>query len=91
VYFVTLRQPAVMIPLERLQEPWRYTALQLFTRYAPVNSKYSGTSVYVRFGRSPTWYTSCLDAKNFVWYTTFVWNMTRVRQNESRDFVFFFA
>jgi hypothetical protein len=45
--------------------------------------EYSGTSVYIRFGISPTWYTSCLDAKNFVWYTT------RVRQNESRDFVFF--
>jgi hypothetical protein len=26
---------------------------------------YSGTSVYVRFGISPTWYTSWLDAKNF--------------------------
>jgi hypothetical protein len=39
--------------------------------------KYSGTSVYVRFGISPT-YTSCLDAKNFAWYTTFVWNTTRV-------------
>jgi hypothetical protein len=23
-------------------------------------------------------YTSCLDAKNFAWYTTFVWNTTRV-------------
>jgi hypothetical protein len=39
---------------------------------------YSGTSVYVRFGISPTWHTSCLDAKNFAWYTTFVWNTTRV-------------
>jgi hypothetical protein len=39
---------------------------------------YSGTSVYVRFGISPTWYTSCLDAKIFPWYTTFVWNTTRV-------------
>jgi hypothetical protein len=29
---------------------------------------YSGTSVYVRFGTSATWYASCLDAKNFVWY-----------------------
>jgi hypothetical protein len=41
-------------------------------------NKYSGTSVYVRFGISPTWYTSCLDAKNFAWYTICVWNMTRV-------------
>jgi hypothetical protein len=24
---------------------------------------YSGTSVYVHFGISPTWYTSCLDGK----------------------------
>jgi hypothetical protein len=40
--------------------------------------KYSGTSVYVRFGISLTWYTSCLDAKNVAWYTTFVWNTTRV-------------
>jgi hypothetical protein len=32
---------------------------------------YSGTSVYVRFGISPSWYTSCLDAKNFAWSTTF--------------------
>jgi hypothetical protein len=39
---------------------------------------YSGTSVYVRFGISATWYTSCLDAKNVAWYTTFVWNTTRV-------------
>jgi hypothetical protein len=39
---------------------------------------YSGTSVYVRFGISPTWYTSCLDAKDFAWYTTFVWNTIRV-------------
>jgi hypothetical protein len=50
---------------------------------------YSGTLVYVHFGISPTWYTSCLDAKNFVWYMTFVWNTTRVHQNESRNFVFF--
>jgi hypothetical protein len=42
------------------------------------NWKYSGTSVYVRFVLSPTWYTSCLDGKNFAWYTTFVWNTTRV-------------
>jgi hypothetical protein len=42
------------------------------------NIIYSGTSVYVRFGISPTWYTSCLDAKKFAWYTTFVWNTTRV-------------
>jgi hypothetical protein len=41
-------------------------------------SKYSSTSEYVRFGISPTRYTSCLDVKNFAWYTTFVWNMTRV-------------
>jgi hypothetical protein len=39
---------------------------------------YSCTSVYVHFGISPTWYTSCLDAKNFAWYTTFVWNTTRM-------------
>jgi hypothetical protein len=31
---------------------------------------YSGTSVYIRFGISPIWYTSCLDAKHFAWYTT---------------------
>jgi hypothetical protein len=45
---------------------------------------YSGTSVYVRFGISPTWYMSCLDVKNFVWYTTIVWNTTCVHQNQSR-------
>jgi hypothetical protein len=42
------------------------------------DNNYSGTSVYVRFGISPTWYTSYLDAKNFAWYRTFVWNTTRV-------------
>jgi hypothetical protein len=41
--------------------------------------KYSGTLVYVRFGISPNWYTSCLDAKNFAWYATFVWNTTRLK------------
>jgi hypothetical protein len=39
---------------------------------------YSDTSVYVRCGISPTWYTSCLDAKIIAWYATFVWNTTRV-------------
>jgi hypothetical protein len=39
---------------------------------------YSGTSIHVHFEISPTWYMSCLDAKNFAWYTTFVWNTTRV-------------
>jgi hypothetical protein len=27
---------------------------------------------------SPTWYRSCLEAKNFAWYMTFVWNTTHV-------------
>jgi hypothetical protein len=43
-----------------------------------LSSKYSGTSVYVRFGISPTWYTACSDTKNFAWYTTFIWNTTHV-------------
>jgi hypothetical protein len=46
-------------------------------------TKYSGTSVCIRFGISPTWYMSCLDVKNFVW------NMTRARQNESCNFCVF--
>jgi hypothetical protein len=50
----------------------------LFLRRWSSQYIYSGTSVYVRFGISPTWYTSCLDAKHFAWYTTFVWNRTRV-------------
>jgi hypothetical protein len=48
----------------------------LLYHYSLLN-KYSGTSVYVHFGMSPTWYMSSLGVKNFVW------NTTRVHQNES--------
>jgi hypothetical protein len=58
----------------RLQ--WKAVAPKI--EHTSGNLWYSGTSVYVRFGISPTWYTSCFDAKNFAWYTTFVWNTTRV-------------
>ena len=46
------------------------------------NIKYSRTSVYVCFGLSSTLYMTCLDAKNVVWYSTLLRNMTRVRQME---------
>jgi hypothetical protein len=62
---------------ESLFHPWK--SLHTATNHNRHNNlKYSGTSVYVCFGISPTWYTSCLDEKNFAWYTTFVWNMARV-------------
>jgi hypothetical protein len=68
-YSTSVAKPRRKRPLGRSRCRWR---------------KYSGTSVYIRFGISPTWYTSCLDAKNFVRDMTFVWNTTRMRQNESR-------
>jgi hypothetical protein len=67
----SIRHPSVVSSLKKLDVVSRSQLIKQLWAY-------SGTSVYVRFGISPTWYTSCSDAKNFACYTTFVWNMTRV-------------